>query len=57
MKELDVKKIYSISNAEDKLLAAIIMMQCIIECPHDTEVNQMRMEKFVSQFTKDDNEK
>jgi len=57
MKELDIKKIYGIPNAEDKLLAAIIMMQCIIECPHDTEVNQMRMEKFVSQFTKDDNEK
>lgn len=52
MKELDIKKIYGISNAEDKLLAAIIMMQCIIECPHEAEINQMRMQKFVDQFTK-----
>jgi len=57
MKELDIKKIYGIPNAEDKLLSAIIIMQFVIENPDDTEVNLRSMQKFVDQFTKDDNEK
>jgi hypothetical protein len=66
MKELDIKKIYGeptdntvhqLEKTQSKLLSAICIMQFVIENPDDVEVNQRSMQKFVSQYTKEDNEK